>query len=109
MSIRVKIIEVTEHEPAGIPNLSIGLDEMVQNFRRNPKIITIILRRNPQTQDFCARLFDHVLRRDDVPRRLGHLLAGPIEHKAVGQYSLVWRTTSVTTPASNALWNQPRC
>ena len=64
---------------------------MGQDFRRNPKIIAIVLRRNPQTEDFCAGLFDHILRRDDVPGRLGHLLALPIEDKAVGQNRLVGR------------------
>ena len=56
---------------------------MGQDFWRNPEIIAIILRRDPQTQDFCARLLDHILRRDDVPRRLGHFLALPIENKTV--------------------------
>ena len=88
---RVKIVEITQQKPAGIPNLSIGLDEMIQDLLGDPKIITIILRCHPQTQDFCARLFDHVLRRDDVAGRLRHLLALPIEHKAMGQNRLVGR------------------
>src|ERR1043165_3812025 len=62
---------------------------MGQDFRRNSNIIAIILRGDPQTQNFRARLFNHVLRRDDVPGRLGHLLALSIENKTMGQDSLV--------------------
>src|SRR6476646_1427992 len=90
MSVRVKIIEVTEHEPAGVPNLSVHLDELIENLLGNSNIIAIILRRDPQAQNFGPRLLDHVLRRDNVPGRLRHLLALPIENKTVGQDSLVW-------------------
>src|SRR6476646_11172004 len=89
MSVRVKIIEVTEHEPAGVPNLSVNLDELIENLLGNSNIIAIILRGDPQTQDFCPGLFDYILRRNNVSGRLRHLLALPIEHKAVGQDSLV--------------------
>src|SRR4029077_11756868 len=37
-------------------------------------------------------MFNHVLRRNNVPCRLRHLLALPIENKPMGQDSLVWRT-----------------
>ncbi len=89
--VRVEVVEIAQEKATGIPNLSIGFDEMVQDFRRDPKIIAIVLRRDPETQNFCARLFNHVLRRDNVPGRLGHLLALPIEDKTVGQDRLVGR------------------
>jgi hypothetical protein len=42
ISCGIKIVQVTQQEPTGIPNLPIGLNQLGQDLRRDPDILAKI-------------------------------------------------------------------
>jgi hypothetical protein len=69
----IKVVEVAEEITAGVSDPAIALDETGENFGGEPDVITVILRRYPQTENLCAVGGHDLLRGNDVPHRLGHL------------------------------------
>ncbi len=86
---RFKIIKVGQEKPEGIPDAAIGFHQPRQNFPGDADVVTIILGRDPEAQDFRPIFLDHFIGSDDVAGRLGHFLAGPVHHKTMGQHRFV--------------------
>ena len=87
----IKVVEVAEEITAGVSDPAIALDETGENFGGEPDVITVILRRYPQTEDFGPVGGHDLLWGNDVPQRLGHLPALSVYDKAVSQDLLIGR------------------
>ena len=82
---------VGEQESQGIADAAIGFGHTLEDLVRDRQLARVIGGGRPQAQDIGAERVGHLLRRDDVALRLGHLHALAIDDEAVRQQRLVRR------------------
>ena len=85
----MKIVEVTEKETAGVPNFSVGLDQLAKDVLRDSDILPKIGRRHPKPEDLGAIFIDHLLGGDHIAGRFRHLLSGTIDDEAVRENRVI--------------------
>src|SRR5690606_35393149 len=67
------------------------LRHLLQDVKGDPDIAAVVGGRSPQPENVRAEFLDHLVRRDDVPQRLGHLAPLAVDDKAVGEHRPVRR------------------
>src|ERR1700693_3161041 len=65
----VIIMKVPEEKTAGVPDFSIGLGKLDNDWGGDPDIVAIIFSRHPEPENFSAILADDFLRGNDVTGR----------------------------------------
>ncbi len=88
---RVEIVEVPQHEAGGVPETPVGIAQLLQDIGRQAHVVPVVLRGDPQAQDFGAVLVHDFLGGDDVAQGFGHLAAVAVHHEAVGQHPFIRR------------------
>ena len=87
----IKIIDVGKQETEGVTDLSVLLSCLLQDTVTDLQVGLIIRECYPESEDLGAVLLDHLVRCDDIPFGLTHLLTLVIDGKAVGDERLVRR------------------
>ena len=75
--------QIAQHPTQRVAQLAIGLDGGFEDFRADALVVPVVGGAGPQPQDIGARLFDHVLGRDHIAKRLRHFVAVLVEDEAV--------------------------
>ena len=88
---RIETVEVRQQEARGVTDTTIAVSGAFEDLVRDRHFAGVIGGSHPQAQNIRAQLVHHVLRRNGVADRLGHLAALAINGKAVGQYLAVRR------------------
>ena len=83
---RIEPVQVRQQEARGVTDTTIAVGSTFQDFVRNGHFASIVGRSNPKTQNIRAQFVHHVLRRNGVTDRFGHLTALTINGETVGQY-----------------------
>ena len=63
---RIEIIQIAQKKPARVPDLAVGVNEMIENLLRDAEVFPIVLGGHPEPQDLGTGLFDHLLWRDHI-------------------------------------------
>ncbi len=90
----IEIPEVSKHEPDGVSDLSIGINELIEYLLGDANINGIIGRHGPEPDDICSVLLYYLLRCNGISQGLAHLFALTIDCKAVGENCPVRRVAS---------------
>ena len=78
------MMQIAQQKPQRVAQLAIAIHTGLDHLLANALIFPIISGHHPQPEDIRPILFDHILRRDSIFPRLGHLLALVIKGKPMG-------------------------
>ncbi|MPL90964.1 hypothetical protein SDC9_37023 [bioreactor metagenome] len=87
----VKARERAQHEAQRVAQTAIAVRGALQDLRPDALVGGIVGLRHPQPQDVGAVFVDHLLRRDGVADRLGHLHALLVEREAMRHHVAIGR------------------
>ena len=83
--------KVPQQEAHRVPQAAIAVGHPFQDFLPDPQIDRVIRLRHPKPQDIGPIFANHLLRRDSVAERLGHLHALLVQREAMRQHTPVRR------------------
>jgi len=86
---RRKIIQVAQHEAAGVSDSAVCIAELFQDIIGNPDVVPVIRSRHPEAQNLGAKFIDDLFRRNHITHGFGHLPPVRIHDKSMRQYSIV--------------------
>lgn len=72
---RIEPVQVRQQEARGVTNTTIAVSSTFQDLIRDRHFAGVVGRGHPQTQNVRAQFVHHVLRRNGVTDRFGHLTA----------------------------------
>ena len=85
----LKVAGVSQEEAEGVPQFPVGFGNLLEGSHGNPDVGGGIGTHDPEPDNFSPHLLDHLVRVNDVPHRLRHLLPLLVEGEALGNDSLV--------------------
>ena len=85
----LETVQITQDKAQRIPQASIGIGLVLDNFRADLEVFGIVGRDHPDTQNVCAVLFDDFLWRNDIACRFRHLLLVVGQNETMGQHRII--------------------
>ena len=90
----LEVGQVPQQVAERIAQPAVGIDLVTQNLVADPEVFGVIRADHPEAEDVRAVALVHLLRGDDVAKRLRHLAPLAVDHEAVGEHGVVRRAAA---------------